>query len=249
MVLGIFTELCNCQNQFENVFIILLKKKSRASKAGGKRLLVLKAHALLGSREAGALPGSSSVGLLSCLECGQWQACDSGLVGAGRLRAVDYVQAWVLGPTGSLGRDSVHGGVLGSASPTPPALHSGPWPLPHLCAGWAEILAFLALPGWPAAQQRSWDKENKELFVLQGYKPSHVLRLTTFTLWSKILWKFSWVCRPTFVNQNNWKQVDIRTHCFQPDMSMSICGMAEIVVTREHRSLSWKGPANPVLAP
>ena len=26
-------------------------------------------------------------------ECGQWQACDSGLVGAGRLRAVDYVQA------------------------------------------------------------------------------------------------------------------------------------------------------------
>ena len=94
MVLGIFTELCShCQNQFENVFIILLKKKSRASKAGGKRLLVLKAHALLGSREAGALPGSSSVGLLSCLECGQWQACDSGLVGAGRLRAVDYVQA------------------------------------------------------------------------------------------------------------------------------------------------------------
>ena len=69
------------------------EKKSRASKAGGKRLLVLKAHGLLGSREAGALPGSSSVGLLSCLECGQWQACDSGLVGAERLRAVDYVQA------------------------------------------------------------------------------------------------------------------------------------------------------------
>lgn len=69
------------------------EKKIKGLQSGGKRLLVLKAHALLGSREAGSLPGSSSVGLLSCLECGRWQACDSGLVGAGKLRAVDYVQA------------------------------------------------------------------------------------------------------------------------------------------------------------
>lgn len=69
------------------------EKKSRASKAGGKKLLVLKAHVLLGSREAGSLPRSSNVGLLSCLESGRRQACDSRLVGAGRLGAVDYVQA------------------------------------------------------------------------------------------------------------------------------------------------------------
>ena len=78
MVLGIFTELCNhYHNQFENVFIIL-KKKSRASKAGGKRLLVLKAHVLLGSREAGSLPGSRSEGLQCCRESGWRQACDQG---------------------------------------------------------------------------------------------------------------------------------------------------------------------------
>lgn len=72
MVLGIFTELCNhCQNQFENVFIILLKKKSRASKVVGKGFLSLRLM-----RSWGAERLAPCQGVAVWVFCPAWNVAD-----------------------------------------------------------------------------------------------------------------------------------------------------------------------------
>ena len=139
MVLSLCTELCNHHhNQFENIFIIPFKNKIKSLQGWQERLLVLKAEVFLGSREAGPSSESSSVGLLSCLESGQWQVCDSGLAGAVSLRVVGHMQAFqdqvpeFWGPQRLIGEGQYPRGMMGPASPTPPALLGGPWHFPHL---------------------------------------------------------------------------------------------------------------------
>ena len=135
MVLGIFTELCNhYHNQFENVFIILLKKNQEPPRLVGKGSLSLRLMCSWGAERlapcqgaavrvfsaAGKAAGDKPVTRARC--CWEAEGCGAraGLSSS---------------PTGSLGRDSVYGGVLGSASPTPPDLRCGPWHRPCLCTG------------------------------------------------------------------------------------------------------------------